>query len=277
MRLTVAERKVRGLRWFASPALERAGFRHGFTARTGGASRGPFRSLNFTARQGDRTAPVLENWRRLEQAASLGGRWGLVRQVHGAATVRRVRGRPATESRAGCAAADAVMSDRPGITLGILTADCLPVILAVEGTAFFSVVHAGWQGTLMGIAPAAASGLAEAAGCGTDDVTALLGPCIGRCCYQVGEDVRAAFGGKWEGEMESAFRRSDPWHLDLRRANSLQLAAAGLRAGRIGAVDLCTSCRKDLFFSHRRDGFRTGRMVAFAEATWPLRPSGGRG
>lgn len=272
----VVERRAGGLVWFAGASLEHAGIRHGFTARAGGASRGGFASLNFTSRQGDRADRVMENWRRLEAAAGLPARWGLVRQVHGAAIRRRVRGRRATASRENCAAADAVMTGSGTIALGILTADCLPLILAAEGTPFFAVVHAGWQGTLQGIAARTARELAAAAGAGTEDLTALIGPSIGRCCYQVGEEVFSAFERKWGGSLRHAFRRSDPWHLDLKRANRTQLREAGLPAGRIGVVDLCTCCRRDLFFSHRRDGFRTGRMLAFATAAPPPLPPPGR-
>jgi YfiH family protein len=272
MRGGIVEGGAGGLIWFAWTSLEKAGFRHGFTARPGGASRGAFASLNFTSRQGDRADRVLENWRRLEVAAGLPEKWGLVRQVHGATVSRRLRGRRATESRESCVAADAVMTGSGRIALGILTADCLPLILAVEGTGFFSVVHAGWQGTLRGIAAGAARQLAAAAGAGTEDVTALIGPSIGRCCYQVGQEVFGAFDREWGGSLRRAFRRTDPWHLDLKAANRMQLREAGLRASRIGVVDLCTCCRRDLFFSHRRDGFRTGRMLAFATAALPPLP-----
>jgi len=262
----IRETAVRRLRWFSWAPLAKGGLRHGFTARTGGASRGAFASLNFTSRQGDNPSRVRENWRRLEEAADLNGRWGLVRQVHGSAIARRLRGRPASDRRDGCAAADAVATKSSTLTLGILTADCLPLILGIAGQGHFSVVHAGWKGTLQGIAGKAAKTLAAEAGADVKDVLALLGPSIGPCCYEVGHEVYRSFREAWGGPMKGVFTRADPWRLDLKGANRRQLLEAGLVEDHIGVVDLCTSCRKDLFFSHRRDGTRTGRMLAFATA-----------
>jgi YfiH family protein len=162
------------------------------------------------------------------------------------------------------------------IAIGVLTADCLPLVLAARDTGMFSVIHAGWQGTLLGIAVRAVQELA-AAGAVPGDMMAVLGPSIGSCCYQVGDEVYGAFEHKWRGRLGEAFRRTDPWHLDLQKANRLQLQDAGIRGENIAAVGLCTCCRRDLFFSHRRDGVRTGRMLAFATAAPAALPPPARG
>jgi YfiH family protein len=148
------------------------------------------------------------------------------------------------------------------VTLGVLTADCLPVILAAPEAGAVGAVHAGWRGTLEGIALRAVLSLAGRSGAG---VMAGLGPCIGRCCYEVGDDMHERFRKKWGKDYAGkVFRRRGGWRLDLQKANRLQLLEAGVREKDIAAVPLCTSCRRDLFFSHRRDGERTGRMLAFA-------------
>jgi YfiH family protein len=242
--------------------LEKRGVSHGFTLRYGGVSRGAFASLNFTSRQGDDPERVRENWRRLEEAAALPSRrWALVSQIHGAAVVRAAAG-AACHHRLDCPPADAIVTSRRGVTLGILTADCLPVIVASADGAAAGVAHAGWKGTLEGVAVRALESLGGGDPAGA---AAGLGPAIGACCYQVGDEVYEAFREKWgAGFVRKVFKRSEPWRLDLQKANAVQLIEAGLKTGNIGVVPLCTCCRKDLFFSHRRDGERTGRMLAYA-------------
>lgn len=254
------------LRWLALDALERRGVRHGFTLRRGGASRGAFSSLNFSARAGDLPERVRENWRRLEEAAGLPARgWGLLSQVHGVRVDRVAAGGRSCHHRLEHPEADGMVTSSPGVVLGILTADCLPVILGLPGSPAVGVAHAGWRGTLGGIAPAAARALARLAGGAPEDVVAGLGPSIGRCCYEVGEEVRAAFVASWGLALaRRVFTRSDPWRLDLQAANLIPLREAGIPARHLSRIPLCTCCRKELFFSHRRDGARSGRMLNFA-------------
>jgi len=211
---------------------------------------------------------VRENWRRLEGAAALAPRrWALVSQVHGAAVVSAEKGRAACHHRSGCPSADALVTSSREVTLGVLTADCLAVIMAAPEVGAVAAVHAGWRGTLEGIAPRALRSLAGEAGAG---VKAGLGPCIGMCCYEVGEEVHDRFREKWGREyVDKVFRRRGGWRLDLQKANLLQLLEAGVPEKDIATVPLCTSCRRDLFFSHRRDGERTGRMLAFAGLKGP--------
>jgi len=253
--------------------LEKRGVRHGFTLRYGGVSRGAFASLNFTSRQGDDPERVRENWRRLEAAAALPSRrWALVSQVHGAEVVRDGAARPACHHRLECPPADALVTSLGGVTLGILTADCLPVILASADGAAAGVVHAGWKGTLEGVAVKA---LASLGGGDAAGAAAGLGPAIGACCYQVGDEVYGAFRDKWGADyVRKVFKRSQPWRLDLQKANAVQLLEAGLKPENMAAVPLCTCCRKDLFFSHRREGERTGRMLAYAGVSSPGSASG---
>jgi YfiH family protein len=144
--------------------------------------------------------------------------------------------------------------------VGIRTADCVPLLLAdVRGTRV-AAVHSGWRGTEARIAAVAVSALA-AEGTAPDRLRAAIGPCIGRCCYEVGEDLaerfRRAFG-HWV--IEEGPGRP---HLDLRQAVRLTLQAAGVPPEAIEDVPGCTSCEVAAFFSHRRDRGRTGRHLAF--------------
>ena len=148
----IVEHRRGGVIWFSAEHLERRGVPHGFAARTGGASRGPFASLNFSSREGDVPARVVENWARLEAAASLpAAGWALLSQVHGARVERVVAGAAACHHRRNHAAADALVTAQPNVVLGVLTADCLPVVLAVPGGSAVAIAHAGWRGTLEGV------------------------------------------------------------------------------------------------------------------------------
>jgi YfiH family protein len=221
---------------------------HGFSTRDGGASGPPFDRLNLGDLVGDEPAAVAENWRRLEAATGLG--FARVRQVHGAEVL---------EAEAPCLPrreADAVLSRRPGLAACVAVADCVPVLLADPAAGLVAAVHAGWRGTL---ARAAAAGVEALRRAGASGLVAAIGPSIGPCCYQVSEalaaDFEAAFG-------EGVVRRGPGGpRLDLWAANARTLAEAGV--GRVERLDRCTACEPGRFFSHRRDGGRTGRMVAF--------------
>ena len=265
----LVERRRGRLRWLAAGPLLRQGVDHGFTLRCGGASRGAFGSLNFSSREGDQLERVRENWRRLESAAGLPARgWALLSQVHGARVERIAAGGPSCHHRRNHPEADAMATDRQGLVLGVLTADCLPVVLAVPGAGAIAIAHAGWRGTLEGVLPAAVRELCALAGAVPADVVAALGPAIGACCYRVGEEVHEAFRGRWGAAHARGIlaRDSGGWRLDLQAANRRQLREVGVPARAVTAVPLCTSCREDLFFSYRRDGRRSGRMLNFVQS-----------
>lgn len=193
-----------------------------------------------------------ESCRRVSAALAPGGRLLLLRQVHGA-ELRRApwEGRPE---------GDAALGDGPGPILGIQTADCLPVLVADPRRRVVGAAHAGWRGTAAGVVARLIRALA-AEGARGSELLAALGPAIGPCCYEVGEEVREALGPG----AAAAFRpglRGRP-HLDLRAANRQQLLEAGLRAENIHSVEDCTACRPDLYHSYRRDGAGCGRMISY--------------
>ncbi len=193
-----------------------------------------------------------ESRARVARELEASGRLFLLRQVHGTAVVEAPWGeRPQ---------ADAAVAGAPGFLLGIQTADCLPVLLVDPRKRIVAAAHAGWRGTAAGIAAVAVQALA-ARGSRPEDIVAALGPAVGACCYEVGEELREAFGASG-----SAFFRSGPRgrpHLDLRAANVCQLLGAGLRPAAVHHVAACTRCRADLYHSYRRDGRAAGRMVSF--------------
>jgi len=193
-----------------------------------------------------------ETRRRVASALRDSGQLLLLKQVHGA----RVQHAPWT----GQPEADAAVAEAPGLVLGIETADCLPVLVVDPVRRAVAAAHAGWRGTAAGVARAAVATLV-AGGSRTEDLIAATGPGIGPCCYEVGDELRSAFG---EGGAEF-FRRGPRGrpHLDVRAANERQLREAGIAEDRIHRVDDCTRCRADLYHSYRRDGKNAGRMINF--------------
>jgi YfiH family protein len=249
-----------------SPVIP-AQFRHGFTSRAGGVSAAPFDSLNLGLKWGDARENVLENRRRLLQATGAPVLY-LAAQVHGARIVQvRAGDDPQELARQ---QADGVCSDVAGLAVGVYVADCVPALLADPRTGAFAAVHAGWRGTIAGILPAAVSALAGAYGSAPAELRVALGPAIGPCCFEVGPEVAAAFETALPGAGTVITRPGRKPHVDLRLAQRLQLAAAGVSADAIDAIDACTKCDPaGRFYSYRRDADRTGQHVGFIGLTSP--------
>jgi YfiH family protein len=182
-----------------------------------------------------------ESHARVAKALEGNGRLLLLSQVHGAG----------------------VVAARAGWLLGIKTADCLPVFLVDPGRQLVAAVHAGWRGTAAGVAARAVEALVTR-GSRPEDLLAALGPGIGPCCYEVGDELREAFGTS--GARFSAGLNGRP-RLDVRAANVRQLLDAGLRPEALHHVADCTRCRADLYHSYRRDGKAAGRMISFVGFT----------
>lgn len=231
------------IRWDAPGPYEVA-----FSTRAGGVSEGPYASLNLGILTGDEPGKVVENRTRL--CAELGvdpHRARMAWQQHGA-EVRRASPEGILAPGTVHAPCDGLWSDEPGQAMLLLTADCLPVALARTngGAPALAVLHVGWKGLLGGIV---AEGLAALGG---GAVAAAIGPGIGRCCYEVGEEVARPFRDAFGPDVIRDGR------LDLWTSAERALHAAGCAS--VERADLCTSCRSDLFFSHRRDRGRTGRQ-----------------
>ena len=211
---------------------DQPGYVVAFTTRAGGVSEGVYESLNLTARTGDDGDRVEENRRRVCAEVDLPyDDLSFNRQVH-AATVNRagVRGRPG----------DGLWSDEPRRPMLAFSADCLPIAIArTGGERRLALVHAGWRGLSGGIVSA---GVAAVGG----ETAAVIGPAIGPCCYEVGEEVSSRF----DPDLTAAR------HLDLWTAAERALRNAGVAS--VERVDLCTCCNPELFFSHRRSGRKRG-------------------
>lgn len=242
-----------------SGALESLGFRHGFSLRTGGVSEGDFTSLNLGRAIGDAPEAVAENHRRFAAAVGYpGGALFEVSQVHGA-DVRVVEAGLEVEGLRALSA-DALVADRPGVAVGIRTADCLGVLLASPDTGAVAAVHAGWRGTVAGVVGTAVAKLAQR-GTAPDSLHAAILPHIGVCCFEVGADVADEIAAASDASDVVVVGDAQP-HVDLAAVVVAQLAAAGVATARIDRVAGCTCCQPERFYSHRRDGQRSGRHVA---------------
>ena len=192
------------------------------------------------------------DWSRALRAAGEKLPIATVRQVHGVAV--------ATADEPGVEA-DAVVTARRGIAVGVVTADCVPALLLAPRAGAVAAVHAGWRGAAAGVVEAALARLRDDFGVRPAEVEALLGPAIGPCCYRVGPEVEAAFVARSGDTTGAAWRRhGDQLFLDMRRAVGLLLEAAG--AGSVAAVGPCTACTASLA-SYRRDGAGAGRQLSF--------------
>jgi polyphenol oxidase len=225
-----------------------------FSTRLGGVSEGSYRSLNLGTLTDDVRDRVLTNRQAL--ASALGRDPGSIvmgRQVHGATVqVREVHANAAPMPGSPLREADAQLTRTPALTPLVLVADCVPLVLASPGAV--AAVHCGWRGVAAGIVGRALSALPDRA---PGEVRAALGPGIGACCYQVGDEVREAFRARGHGDDVMPDGR-----LDLALAVRGELERLGV--GRIHACGLCTSCSAKLFFSHRRDRGLTGRQAGLA-------------
>jgi len=245
-----------------SRLLSAAGVPHGFSMRTGGVSSGAFSSLNLSVSVGDDEAAVRKNHALLRAAAGLQAPIASAHQVHGDrivdARMREVFAPTARQEEG----ADAIVALGEG-AVGVRVADCVPILVHAERAA--AAVHSGWRGARLGIAGRAIRALQHAAGADPAQMLAAIGPCIGRCCYEVSPELAAEFRALFGPEAADDPARTTKPHLDLRHCVERSLLQAGIPPERIEQVEGCTSCDSSAWFSHRRDKGRTGRHLAFIE------------
>lgn len=266
------ERNQDGVRFFAFEGFDtRAGVDAVVTTRHGGESLGAFASLNLGGRTGDDAEIVKRNRARAASIVGAAPAWlTFGRQVHDARVVvvgNAQRGDVFDGT-------DALVTNAALVPLVILTADCAAIFFFDPVHRAVGIAHAGWRGTVAGIAARTVEAMQSAFGSNPGDLIAGIGPSIGPCCYEVGSElidaVAAAFPDHAEElliepDMASAgsFRASvneDKKHFDLWRANEIVLRDAGVAEARIDTSRLCTACRTDLFYSHRAEKGHTGRF-----------------
>ena len=243
---------------------------HAFCTRREGVSGEGFSSLNFSTRTGDDPERVKANWDILSDAFRIPpGRFLVVNQVHGDCILTvdspdfeiPLPGAVPAEADLSC---DAILTDQPGLAIGIKTADCVPIFLVDRVRRVIGAVHAGWRGTALNIAGKAVGRLRERFSSRSEDILAVIGPAIGPCCYEVDDAVFCSLPSpSGEASILHPAERAGRWMLDLPAANRCHLEGKGVPPGNILSAEICTSCREDLFYSHRRDGKTAGRHINF--------------
>lgn len=237
-----------------------------FTFRQGGVSHPPYDSLNLGYHVND--DPELVEANRGICAGWLGGEladWVVPEQVHGtavAAVGRQDAGRGSTKDSHPVPGVDALVTNQPGITLTVLSADCVPILFFDPVAKVIGAAHSGWKGTVGHIAREVLDVMQRSFGSSVADVDVWLGPSVRRCCYEVNDVVAAPviqeFGAK---PLIQRHHRPGKYLLSLQACIRADLVKSGVLPGHIHDVGVCSACRTDVLFSHRAEHGRTGRFM----------------
>ncbi len=252
-----------GVVYHTSSILDAPGLIHGFSTRLGGVSEGPFASLNFRGGgpEPDVRENVRENYRRFCEALGTDIHDVVQSQQVHEDTVRHVTG--ADRGKGLFAAtdytADALVTNEPGLSLMVFSADCIILLLHDPVTGSIGAVHAGWRGTALDLPAKAVRKMGRLFGARPEDIRVAVGAGIGPCCFETHDDVpnamRSAFGGGAEDYIRP---RGEKWTVDLKGLNAWRLREAGVREENMDGCPTCTACRTDLYWSHRITGDRRG-------------------
>lgn len=242
--------------------------RYGFTSRHGGVSEGPYRSLNLGLGTQDVPEHVHENRGRLGAAMGMApSDWAMGNQVHEArvGVVRRLHSESGGEVGR-FPRTDALVTDRHGILLVVLMADCVPIMIVDPVHRAVGVAHAGWRGTVARIGVETLRVMTATYGTRAEECIVAIGPSIGPCCFEVGSEVSHIFQQEFSADAGSIVRGASTAggksHVNLWQANKLPLVEAGVLSENVGVSGLCTCCSPDQLFSHRASGGVTGRLGA---------------
>ncbi|MBN1289862.1 MAG: laccase domain-containing protein [Actinobacteria bacterium] len=255
------------LELITDPSLEsKYGIGVYFTCRKGGASEGIHGTLNLSFDVNDERGAVAFNRKTVSDAVGIPvSNWTLCRQVHGC-RVHVVEqfdiGRGAHDHESGIPRTDGLISGLSGTLVGVLTADCIPVIFVAGRKRVCAAVHAGWRGVLAGVLPEAFKKIRMRSGEDAGGIDIYIGPHIRACCFEVGKELGGLFEDSiGEEAVDRCYGNVD--HVDLESAIIVQMKRMGVSNGNIHMAKQCTSCGDD-YFSHRRDRGMTGRQAGLA-------------
>jgi len=257
-----------GVAYYASSRLNRLGWiRHGFSTRWGGVSDPPPGSLNLSFLDWDAADRVIENRRRLLNALGMDPASLLtLSQVH-SDQVHIIEENPGDWNRKTCG--DGLITALRGVAIAIQVADCFPILLVDPDSGAVAAIHAGWRGTIQGIAHNTILRMTERFASLPTRLLVAIGPGIRACCLEVGEEVGQRFAQVFPGcgvvsRSESARQK---YQVDLVAALRRQMCSLGVAAENIFDLGLCTRCRMGEFFSFRKEGKQSGRMMGIISRT----------
>ncbi|WP_226528222.1 peptidoglycan editing factor PgeF [Metabacillus niabensis] len=241
----------------------------GFSTKSGGVSTGNFTSLNLGLHVQDQPEDVRENREVLAKSLSFPiKKWVFAEQVHSNRIMKVSKsscGKGRLSYEDGLTACDGVYTTEKGVMLSLCFADCVPLYFIAPKHSLIGVAHAGWKGTVKDIAGKMVKKWRLNEGVDADDIYVAIGPSIGDCCYVVDDQVISSIDKRVLDYKPIPYKplANGKYQLDLKLLNEYYLRNAGILKENVLVSDLCTSCEKELFFSHRRDDGKTGRMLSF--------------
>ncbi|MCK5128864.1 MAG: peptidoglycan editing factor PgeF [Clostridiales bacterium] len=242
-----------GVKYYAVSLFEKTGIvKTGFSTRFGGVSSGRFESMNFSFITGDKKENVLENYKRYCDALDIDiNKMVLTRQIHkdDIHTVDENDFGAMINRECTLVEADALITDKTGVTLVKFSADCPVIYLLDTKKKVAALVHSGWRSTAMNIVGKTIEKMKQDYGCNTDDILSAIGPSIKKCCFEVGEEVAGVFEESYGEEVID--RNYNKPHVSLKDVLTQQLKGAGIRTENITQSDICTGCQCDEFHSYR--------------------------
>lgn len=258
-------KKQHSIQYYESSFLSGCDFlTHAFCTRLGGVSEEEYASLNISFKEGDLESKVLQNWNRLAMAFGIPlDQFITLNQVHGNDIfIIKPYGDYFTAGKS--LDYDAIVTNRTNLAICIKTADCVPIFLVDRVKKVIAAVHAGWKSTALEITANVVRLMCEKYSSSPRNILAAIGPAIGPCCFELDEESAYSFRNQKD---HRAFllpgEKPEKWIVDLPQANLRQMINCGMLEENIDLSKLCTSCRQDLFFSHRGSGGITGRQLNF--------------
>ncbi|WP_010243178.1 peptidoglycan editing factor PgeF [Acetivibrio cellulolyticus] len=241
---------------------------HGFTTRRGGVSEGEYKSLNMAFNKNDKRENVEENYRRIAGVLGIDTEnMVLSNQVHDnkiRVVTENDRGK-GIYKKSDIIGFDGLMTNVADVALVTFYADCVPVFLFDPVKKVISLVHSGWRSTVKEISKEAVIKMKEVYGCDPYDIEVAIGPSIGQCCFEVGEEVYLEFINTFAWCGEFCKKINEKWFIDLPPIIVRSLESEGIQRSKITLSSICTKCNNDVFFSHRGDNGKTGTLSAIMQ------------
>lgn len=245
--------------------------RHGFSTRLGGVSKGIFTSMNLNFKRGDRHEDVMENYRRMARALGMKTDDMVLSDQTHTTNIRVItekdRGKGILKAQ-DYTDVDGMITNVPGIVLVTSYADCVPLYFVDPVKRAIGLSHSGWKGTVGRMGARTVGKMQEVYNCNPADIVAAIGPSICRSCYEVSEDVADAFREAFVPQQAAAIlddKGNGKYQLDLWLANRFILEDSGILPENIAVTDICTACRPDLLWSHRKTNGQRGGLSAFLQ------------
>ena len=261
-------KKAGKLVYFESDKFSASGLvTHAFCTRKGGISKSPYDSLNFNYRVGDKNKTVYENYKILEEKFGINHHHILtLNQSHGDGILIIDESPENLEEfaiKTKNMEKDALITNKLLIPIAILTADCQPIMFLDRKNRAIGIAHAGWKGTVSRIGQKVFREMSRFYGTSPDDCLVAFGPSIGKCCYEVGEEVIEILKKEFSNWKDFVInRKNDKWNFSLDDLNLFQMTEIGIPRKNISRTNLCTSCNNDFFFSYRKEKGVTGRCLS---------------